>query len=76
MPELATVNVDDSLIDQARRAGGHASDEEAVTAALHDYIRAHTKDVASSPGGILSLFGTIDYDPDYNYKARRRREVT
>lgn len=58
--------LDDSLIDEARRVGRHGTKKEAVTAALVDYIHRH-KQVK-----ILDLFGTVDFDPAYDYKKNRR----
>ena len=58
--------IDDRLIEAVRRAGRHRTKKEAVTAALEEYI-AHRKQLA-----IFSLFGTIDYDPRYDYKRERR----
>ena len=59
--------IDDRLIEEARRTGKHKTKKAAVTAALQEYIR-HRKQL-----GFLSQFGTIDYDPSYNYKAERRK---
>ena len=59
--------LDDRLIEEARRTGRHKTKKAAVTAALEEYIK-HRKQLR-----ILSLFGTIDYDPNYDYKAERRR---
>jgi hypothetical protein len=58
--------IDDALIDEARRVGNHKTKKEAVTAALDEYIR-HRKQLE-----ILKLFGTIDYDPTYDYKKVRQ----
>lgn len=60
--------LDDRLIEEARRVGGHATKKAAVTAALDEYIRRRKQ------RDILKLFGTIDYDSDYDYKANRRRD--
>ncbi len=60
--------LDDKLIEEARRVGGHATKKDAVNAALDEYIRRR-KQVE-----ILKLFGTIDYDPGYDHKANRRRD--
>jgi hypothetical protein len=62
--------LDDRLIEEARTVGGHRTKKEAVTAALAEYIQRH-KQI-----GIIKLFGTIDYDPRYDYKAERRRKRT
>ncbi len=59
--------IDDHLIEEARRTGGHKTKKEAVTTALKEYIQ-HRRQLR-----LLSLFGAIDYDPHYNYKAERRR---
>jgi len=48
--------------------GKPRSDEEAVEAALKEYIRFCTQQ------GILGAFGTVDFDPAYDYKAGRRRK--
>lgn len=60
--------IDDRLIEEARRTGKHKTKKEAVTAALREYIQ-HQKQLV-----FLSQFGTIDYDPAYDYKAERRPE--
>jgi hypothetical protein len=59
--------LDDQLIEEARSIGGHKTKKEAVTVALQEYI-ARRKQL-----GILELFGTVDYDPEYDYKAERKR---
>ena len=51
------------LIEEARTLGGHKTKKDAVTAALAEYIQRR-KQI-----GIIKLFGTIDYDPAYDYKA-------
>lgn len=58
--------IDDRLIEEAKRVGNHKTKKEAVTAALDEYIR-HRKQLE-----ILDHFGTIDFDPDYDYKKMRR----
>lgn len=58
--------LDDELIESARKLGGHRSKREAVTRALEEYIlRIRQQD-------ILSDFGTVDYDPKYDFKKQRR----
>lgn len=59
--------IDDALIEQARVTGGHKTKKEAVTAALDEYIR-HRKQQK-----IIQRFGTMDFDPEFNYKTARSR---
>jgi len=58
--------LDDRLIEQARKLGRHRTKRETVTAALNEYIRLRKQQE------ILSFFGTVDYDPAYDYKRERR----
>lgn len=58
--------IDDRLIEQAQKLGHHRTKKEAVTAALDEYIRRHKQQA------IIALFGTIDYDKNYDYKRERR----
>ncbi len=60
--------LDDRLIEAARRAGGHKTKKDAVTAALAEYVQRRRQ------LRILEAFGTIDFDPKYDYKAERRRK--
>jgi Arc/MetJ family transcription regulator len=59
--------LDDSLIEEARRAGGHKTKKEAVTAALAEYVKRRKQ------LRIQDAFGTVDFDPKYDYKAERHR---
>jgi hypothetical protein len=59
--------LDDKLIEAARKVGHHKTKKEAVTAALSEYV-THRKQLE-----ILSIFGTVDFDPRYDYKAERRK---
>jgi hypothetical protein len=58
--------IDDRLIEEAQKLGNHRTKREAVTAALDEYIRRRKQQ------RILSLFGSIDYDDNYDYKQERR----
>jgi Arc/MetJ family transcription regulator len=58
--------LDDSLIEEARRAGNHKTKREAVTAALAEYVKRRKQ------LRILKAFGSVDFDPGYDYKAARR----
>ncbi len=59
--------IDDKLLEQARRIGKHKTKKETVNTALEEYIARRKQQE------ILSLFGTIDYDPRYDYKRERLR---
>jgi Arc/MetJ family transcription regulator len=59
--------LDDRLIEEARRAGGHKTKKDAVNAALDEYVRRRKQ------MRILNAFGTIAFDSAYDYKAERRR---
>jgi hypothetical protein len=60
------LDLDDKLIDQARRVGHHRTKKDAVTAALREYVKHHER------LRIVELFGTIDFDPAWDHKAARR----
>jgi Arc/MetJ family transcription regulator len=59
--------IDDRLIAEALKLGGHGTKKETVTAALNEYVQ-HRKQQQ-----ILSLFGTIEYNDTYDYKRERRK---
>jgi Arc/MetJ family transcription regulator len=59
--------IDDRLLDEARRIGGRKTKRETVNDALREFIQRRQRlDLAS-------LFGSVDYDPAYDYKKERRR---
>ena len=60
--------IDDTLIDEARQLGGHHTKKATVTAALQEYILRHRQ------LQVVELFGTMDYDPEYDYKRQRGTE--
>lgn len=58
--------IDDRLIEEARQVGKHKTKKEAVTAALDEYIRWRKQ------LEIIDHFGTIDFDPTFDYKKMRQ----
>jgi hypothetical protein len=64
---ITNLAIDDKLIENARRIGNHKTKKAVVTEALIEYIQRREQ------LKILGLFGTIDYDDDYNYKDQRKR---
>ena len=71
--------LDDALIEQARRAGRHKTKKEAVTAVKKIELTQATEALAEyvkrrKQLRILKAFGSVEFDPKYNYKAERRRK--
>lgn len=61
------LNIDDNLLNEARRLGNHRTKKETVNTALQEYIM-RLKRLA-----FLKLQGTIDFDPKWDHKAARRK---
>ncbi len=61
------LNLDDDLLVKAQEIGGCKTKRETVNDALREYIQRRERH------GLIELIGTIDFDPDYDYKAERRR---
>ena len=59
--------IDDRLLNEALRTGGHRTKKATVTEALREYIQKRRQ------SKILGLFGKIDFDPAYDYKRQRNR---
>ena len=59
--------LDQRLLEEALRIGGHRTKKETVTEALQEYI------LRRQQARVLDLFGTIDFDPKFDYKRARRR---
>ena len=60
--------IDDSLILEAQKIGKHKTKKSAVTEALKEYIQRRKQ------LEIIKLFGKINYEKDYDYKALRNRK--
>jgi Arc/MetJ family transcription regulator len=61
------LDLDPALVAEAVAVGGRKTKKEAVTEALQEYIARRRQ------ARTTRLFGTIDYDPKYDYKQQRRR---
>jgi hypothetical protein len=59
--------LDDRLISEAVKIGKHKTKREAVNAALVEYIKSRKR------LRILDLFGKVEFRPEWDYKADRRR---
>ena len=58
--------IDMSLLEDAVRIGGLKTKKDTVNLALEEFIKRR------KTAEIISLFGTIEYDEDYDYKQVRR----
>lgn len=61
------LSIDPELIEKARRLSGERTKKAAVTKALREFIARHEQKE------IINLFGKLDWDTDYDYKAERSR---
>ena len=69
LPHMATnLDIDDALLEEAVRVGGHRTKKQTVTEALEEYIQRRRQ------AQLLTLFGKIDFDPAYDYKKARQRK--
>ena len=57
--------LDDDLLEEAKRLGGHRTKRSAANEALSEYVARRKR------RKILDLFGQLDWDEDYDYKALR-----
>jgi hypothetical protein len=64
----SNLNYDPKLLEQAQILGNFRYKTDAVNAALLEYVQRHEQPK------ILDLFGTIEYDKDYDYKKARARK--
>jgi type III secretion system FlhB-like substrate exporter len=64
---MKNLNIDQALLERAVAVGGGQSVDAVIKTALEEFIARHTNK------SILDLFGKVDWDPDYDYKAERSR---
>jgi metal-responsive CopG/Arc/MetJ family transcriptional regulator len=58
--------IDETLIEEALALSNHPTATELIEAALREYIQRRKQ------LKLLELFGTIEYEEDYNYKQQRQ----
>jgi Arc/MetJ family transcription regulator len=58
--------IDDELLVQALRIGGHRTKRETVNEALREFIQRRQR------LELVKLVGKLSYDPAYDYKKERR----
>jgi len=61
------LEIDDRLLAKAQKAGGHKTKKATVNEALAEYIRHREQ------REITNLFGTVVFEPAFDYKAERNK---
>ena len=61
------LSIDPDLIDQALKLSGERTKKAAVTKALQEFIARRRQK------RLLDLFGKLEWDSSYDYKAERNR---
>lgn len=64
-PMATNLDLDPELLERAFKLSGLPSKKATVTLALEEFIRRRDQ------ARVLEIFGKIDIDPDYDYKALR-----
>lgn len=62
------LTIDDELLEKARIIGKHRTKKAVVTEALKEYIEKRNQIK------IFELFGSVVYEPGFDYKAQRKTE--
>jgi hypothetical protein len=63
---LAQLEIDETLLKQALALSKMATENQLIEEALREYIQRRQQEK------VLDLFGTIDYEEDYDYKQQRQ----
>ncbi|MDJ0662024.1 MAG: type II toxin-antitoxin system VapB family antitoxin [Crocosphaera sp.] len=61
------LEIDDQLIQEALKLGGYRTKRAVIEAALREYVQRRKQ------LEITELFGTIEYEDDYDYKQQRNQ---
>jgi len=61
------LDIDSRLLEQAVKVSGERTKTAAVTRALREYVARHEQ------RRIADLFASLDWEPQYDYKAERTR---
>jgi len=59
--------IDDDLLAEAQKVGGHRTKKDTVNEALREYIQRRRQ------ARVVDLFGKVEFDPSFDYKKQRRR---
>jgi hypothetical protein len=58
--------IDEKLLEEALKIGGHKTKKATVNEALREYI------LKRKQKNILSVFGKVDFEASYDYKKERK----
>lgn len=61
------LDLDPRLLERALKVSGERPKTAAVTRALREYVARHEQ------GRLVELFGSLEWDPEYDYKGERSR---
>lgn len=61
-----SIQIDEKLIEEALALSNHSTANFVIEDALREYIKRRKQ------LKVLELFGTIDYEEDYDYKQQRQ----
>ena len=61
------LQIDDRLLTRAQKLGGHKTKKATVNQALAEFIQHRQQ------RDIVGLFGTVEFDPAFDYKAERAK---
>jgi Arc/MetJ family transcription regulator len=64
----SNLQIDETLLEQAKNLAGLATKRETVNEALREFIQARLQEQ------LLELRGKVEFHDDYDYKALRRRK--
>jgi Arc/MetJ family transcription regulator len=59
--------IDEALLTEAQKVGGHRTKKETVNEALREYIQRRSQEK------VLELFGKVEFATGYDYKKQRKR---
>ena len=59
--------IEPDLLERALQLSGEKTKTNAVTLALQEFVARREQ------ASLVELFGTLDWDPDFDYKAERSR---
>ncbi len=64
---VTNINIDEKLLKEALALSDHSTANLLIETALREYIQRRQQ------LKVLELFGTIDYEENYNYKQQRQK---